>query len=45
MKELEKTYNPAAIEEPVCTRNGWTINISMPMQREERGKGRSPLPS
>ena len=44
MKELEKTYNPAVIE-TVCTRNGWTINISMPMQREERGKGRSPLPS
>ena len=28
-KELAKTYDPSGLED-VCTRNGWTMAISMP---------------
>ena len=44
MKELEKTYNPADIEDRLY-QNGWTANISTQMQSAERGRERSPSPS
>ena len=42
MKELEKTYNPAAIEDRLYQK--WLDNKYFHADAE-RGKGRSPLPS